>query len=129
MTTPWEPALPAAMAGSEGSGRERRKHARRPALIMVTLVIGKHVPIARLIDVSVGGVLLELPLGTEPPTMHASGTALLTCRASSLQRHAMVVRVRWVGRDKGKPMPPAIALSFTDADLEAATRWERMISA
>jgi hypothetical protein len=110
-------------------GRDRRRHFRQPGLVACTLVIGEPVPVARLIDVSVGGVLLELPRGFLPPALHASGTALLTCGASSLQRHAKVVRVRWSGREKGEPTPPAIALSFDDADLETAMRWERMITA
>ena len=90
---------------------------------------GIPVPIARVLDVSAGGVLLELPMGIEPPALHASGFAQLTRGASYLERHARVVRVRWGGRDKGKSMAPAVALSFDDADFEAATRWERMITA
>lgn len=122
-------------------GRDRRKYARGPAPVSATLVMsrasdarapmntGIPVPIARVIDVSAGGVLLELPMGIEPPALHASGFAQLTRGASYLERHARVVRVRWGGRDKGKFMAPAVALSFDDADLEAATRWERMITA
>ena len=122
-------------------GRDRRKYARGPAPVSATLVMsratderlpvnaGNPVPIARVIDVSAGGVLLELPMGIEPPALHASGFAQLTRGASYLERHARVVRVRWGGRDKGVPMAPAVALSFDDADLEAATRWERMITA
>lgn len=86
------------------------------------------VPIARVVDVSAGGVLLELPPGIDPPALHAAGLAQLTRGAAYLERHARVVRVRWSGRDKGVVVPAAVALSFDDADLEAATRWERMIT-
>ena len=106
-------------------GRERRKHERKPAPVAALLVVGGvPVPIARVIDVSVGGVLLELPMGVDPPALHAAGFAQLTRGDSSLQRHGRVVRVRWGGKDRGE----AVALSFDDADLPAATRWERMIT-
>jgi hypothetical protein len=111
----------------DGDGRDRRRHARGPAPVAATLIIGSAVPVARVIDVSIGGVLLELPMGIEPPRLGASGTAQLTRGPSILERHARVVRVRWRGREKGKQLPPAVALAFDDADLEAARRWERMI--
>ncbi len=108
-------------------GRDRRRHVRGPAPVAATLVIGEPVPVARVVDVSIGGVLLELPMGIEPPRLGAAGTAQLTRGPSILERHARVVRVRWLGRDKGRVMSPAVALVFDDADLEAAGRWERMI--
>lgn len=110
-------------------GRDRRKHVRGSAPVAAALVVGGAgaVPVARVVDVSIGGLLLELPMGIEPPALGASGTAQLTRGSSILERHARVVRVRWLGRDKGKVMPPAVALAFDDADLDAARRWERMI--
>ena len=114
-------------ARDSDDGRDRRKHARGPAPVAATLLIGAPVPVARVVDVSIGGMLLELPMGIDPPRLGTSGTAQLTRGPSILVRHARVVRVRWLGRDKGKVMPPAVALVFDDADLEAARRWERMI--
>lgn len=111
--------------------RDRRRHGRGNAPVSATLVIGeapgRPVPIARVVDVSAGGVLVELPMGTEPPSLHASGTAVLASGTSAVQRHARVVRVRFGGSDKGKPMAPALALAFDDADLDAAIRWQRML--
>jgi hypothetical protein len=37
----------------------------------------------------------------------------------SIVREGRVVRVRWTGRDRGRPLPPAVALVFDDGDVAA----------
>lgn len=114
---------------SDPDSSDRRRHARAPTQLSVALVIGAPVAIARVIDVSAGGGLLELPLGVEPPPLHAAGFAQLTRGETTLQRHGRVVRVRYAGRHRGAPMPAAIALAFDDADLDAAMQWEHIMGA
>lgn len=113
---------------SAPEGGDRRKHARGSTPVSATLVIGQSIPIARVIDVSAGGVLLELPLAVDPPPLHAAGMVELTRGESLVMRHARVVRVRFMGRHKGAPMAAAVALAFDDADLDAAMQWERIMS-
>ena len=101
------------MSTPEDDGRDRRRHARGPAPVAATLVIappwGAAVPVSRVVDVSIGGVLLELPMGIQPPPLGASGTAQLTRGPSILERHARVVRVRWRG-----PEPAPATMSSGD---------------
>jgi hypothetical protein len=111
----------------------RRRHFRLPTRMSVKLVLANNDVIegaaARMIDVSVGGALVEIARTTSIPPLHAVCRAVLERDGTTITRHARVVRVRLAGREKGARIEPAVALVFDDGDDEAARTLEKLIAA
>ncbi len=113
----------------QASASDRRRHARVPAPVAVDVVIGGDaVSVARVVDVSVGGVLVELFPGQAPPALAAHGSAVVRHGDAVVTRGARVVRVRWGGRERGVAVPAAVALVFDDSDDDAAARLEALLA-
>jgi len=88
---------------------DRRSHVRDPQGSVAEIDFGGVTTSSgRIVDISPTGALVELPHGTLPPALGAEGVV----RSASIQARARVVRVRFVGRERGQQLPPAIALSF-----------------
>jgi hypothetical protein len=85
-------------------------------------------PPARVIDVSVGGALVEIGRGLTVPALHTSCRALLERDGVTVARGARVVRLRLAGRERGVPVDAAVALVFDDGDDDAARTLERWLS-
>jgi hypothetical protein len=102
------------MAGDD----DRRRHARAPAAASVSLEAlelgGAALVGARLIDASPGGLFIELQGGASPPPLAARGTARVRSGGALLERPVRVVRVRWAGRERGRPVAPGLALAFDE---------------
>jgi hypothetical protein len=109
---------------------DRRRHERsRGAALALDLVVGAElVGGARLVDVSRGGLLVELPMGASPPALHARARATLKRDGVVVERPVRVVRIRWAGRASGASLPPALALVFDDPDSAAAASFASMIA-
>ncbi|MCC7072115.1 MAG: PilZ domain-containing protein [Deltaproteobacteria bacterium] len=100
---------------------ERRRHARSSAVVSAQLdVQGSAWSVPRVLDVSAGGALLELAAGAPVPPLGARGRATLARGAVSVELAIRVVRVRWTGRERGRPLPPAVALVFDDGERASA---------
>jgi hypothetical protein len=100
---------------------ERRRHRRQDPPVQGRLVVRDCAQgAARVLDLSLGGALVELPAGSTLPAMGARGQLWLTRGARTVMRGARVVRVRFSGREQGQPLPPAVALVFDDGDAGAA---------
>ncbi|MBI1948678.1 MAG: PilZ domain-containing protein [Deltaproteobacteria bacterium] len=96
---------------------ERRRHARSGSVVSARLeVLGAALAVARIVDLSAGGALVEIDAGTAPPPLGARARATLLRGGRSIVREGRVVRVRWTGRDRGQPLPPAVALVFDDGE-------------
>lgn len=67
---------------------------------------------ARLLDISAGGLLLELRHSVTPPALGTMVTIRLRREPSLIEQRGRVVRVRWRGRDRGALLPSAIAVVF-----------------
>lgn len=88
---------------------------------------GASLAVTRVLDVSAGGALFEVAADAVLPALGARASVVLTRGDHRAERSAHVVRVRWGGRERGAPLPPAVALVFDDGDAEAATRLERLL--
>lgn len=99
---------------------DRRRHVRSSSGVSARLEVqGAALPVTRIVDLSAGGVLVEIEQGCMPPALGARAHATLARGQRSIARSARVVRVRWAGRERGRPMAPAIALVFDDGDAAA----------
>ncbi|HEY4223230.1 MAG TPA: PilZ domain-containing protein [Myxococcota bacterium] len=94
---------------------------------MELYIAGAEVSIARVIDASMGGAYLELRSGRDPPALSSRGTAVLRRAGDVVERAVRVVRVRWRGRERGEPVPPAVALVFEEQDEAALTRIDQLL--
>jgi hypothetical protein len=104
----------------------RRRHARAPALVEVALAMGgAPIPVARVIDASIGGAFLEVR--GEPPALWSRCRCTVKRGDIVLERDARVVRIRWGGRDRGAPIGPAVALVFDEVDAESTARLEALL--
>ena len=115
---------------SEG---ERRRHPRRVVGVeaRVELIDGGGPPTltGAVVDVSAGGVLLELPPGASPPPLGVRARITLVRDAQAVLRGARVVRLRLAGRARGHPLPRTCAWVFDDGDEDAARRLARLLAA
>ena len=108
--------------------RRRHERERVAADVVVSLYAnGAAVPIARVIDASLGGALLEIARDTAPPALSSTCRCMVSRGATSIERGARVVRIRWGGRERGEPVLPAVALVFDDADADAAQKLDTLL--
>jgi hypothetical protein len=99
------------------SDDDRRRFARSQAAADIAIVVdGVMLKTARVVDVSLGGALVELDVGVSPPTLGAAARATVKRNGAEVERHARVVRVRWGGRERGKVVPAAVAFAFEDPE-------------
>ncbi len=94
---------------------DRRRHPRLPARIAVTLscASARHdVAAPQVLDASLGGLFVELPLGAALPALGEHVDVVLQRDALVLAQSAQVVRLRHGGRARGALTAPAVALLF-----------------
>ena len=102
---------------------DRRRHARSRSAVRVHIEVeGATLAVTRVADLSAGGALVEVEPGSALPALGARVQARLVRDDRAITRGARVVRLRWTGRERGVPMPPAVALVFDDGDAMAAAR-------
>lgn len=100
---------------------ERRRHARSSSGVSAHVEVqGSAWSSPCVLDVSAGGALVELPPGAPVPPLGARGRTTLSRGVESVDVATRVVRVRWTGRERGQPMPPAVALVFDDGERASA---------
>lgn len=100
----------------------RRRHARAPALVEIALSAAA---VVRVIDVSIGGAFVEV--GGEPPALSSRCRCTVRRGDVVIERDARVVRIRWGGRERGAPIPPAVAVVFDEVDAESVARLEALL--
>lgn len=99
---------------------ERRRHARSSPQVQAALELnGSTLRSTRVLDLSPGGALVEVGAGVALPPLGAKGQVRLWRGERTIVRGARVVRVRFTGRERGVPLPPAVALVFDDGDAVA----------
>lgn len=109
---------------------ERRRHARSTLQLRATIdVQGAKLAAARVVDLSAGGVLIEVEPDVALPALGAHALAHLARGDRSVTRGARVVRLRWAGRELGVAIPRAVALVFDDGDATAASRLAVLLEA
>jgi hypothetical protein len=107
---------------------DRRRHTRSSSgLVAHVELAGAPLAIARLLDVSPGGAMLEMSPGAPRAGSGARALTRLVRGDRVVMRGARVVRLRWSGRERGRPVPPAVALVFDDGDTAAALRLAELL--
>jgi hypothetical protein len=106
---------------------DRRRHPRLAAGVSARVEGARGALTGVVIDVSVGGVLLELASPADVPALGARARIMLERDGQSITRDGRVVRLRLAGRDCGRPMSRACAWVFDDGDEDAERHLARMI--
>ena len=95
---------------------ERRRHARSSSGVSAHVEVqGSAWSSPCVLDVSTSA-----PPGAPVPPLGARGRTTLSRGVESVDVATRVVRVRWTGRERGQPMPPAVALVFDDGERASA---------
>ena len=108
---------------------DRRRHPRLAAGVSARVEGARGVLSGVVIDVSIGGVLLEVATAADVPALGARARIMLERDGQSVARNGRVVRLRLAGRDCGRPMARACAWVFDDGDEAAEHQLARMIGA
>lgn len=106
---------------------DRRRHPRLAAGVSARIEGARGLWAGVVVDVSVGGVLLEVASPADLPALGARARIMLERDGQSVTRNGRAVRLRLAGRDCGRPMARACAWVFDDGDEDAERHLARMI--